>query len=146
MLIAGNFLHELWFITQLVSLLKRTLPRWQSCCFVLQEAKGSAAQAELRLDQTSGQVSALHGEVQALKARLASDAAVQQVRRLSHICLVHNNSLSVGMHSFSLSHSFVLRVFATFGSSSCQAGFVQTYLIGIPLYAADQMGYNRFMT
>ena len=53
-----------------------------ACCSAvtsLQEAREKSDRAQAQLDQTCGQVTSLHEELQALKTRLASRASLQQV-------------------------------------------------------------------
>ncbi len=56
-----------------------------ACCSAvtsLQEAREESGHAQTQLDQTCGEVTGLHEELQALKTRLASHAALQQVGML----------------------------------------------------------------
>lgn len=51
----------------------------------LQEAREDSGHAQAQVDQTCGQVKGLHEELQALKTRLASHAALQQVGTLQQL-------------------------------------------------------------
>ena len=60
----------------------------------LQEAKEESGRAQAQVDQTCGQVTGLHEELQALKTRLASHAALQQVGTLQQLDTCHDGLLS----------------------------------------------------
>ncbi len=68
------------------------------CCSAvvtsLQEAREESSRAQAQVDQTCGQVTGLHEELQALKTRLASHAALQQVRMLQQLDRRHDGLLS----------------------------------------------------
>lgn len=66
-------------------MLSVSCPACFSAVASLQEAREKSDRAQARLDQTCGEVRGLHEELQALKTRLASQAALQQVGALQHL-------------------------------------------------------------
>ena len=63
----------------------------------MQDAKGSADWAKAQLEQTTSVVSALQQELHALKSRLQSEAAVQQVgnQHQSSLCFLCNAGIVI---------------------------------------------------